>query len=451
MTIRYVGIGGNDGNDGLSWANRKLTLNGVDDTPVVAGDIIYIGPGTYREMLTVAVAGSAGNPITYIGDVTGEHTDGIGGIVRISGSDDDMSATRTNGIFNHASYPYHTYRGLYFDLCTEELLRTDSDHTIIEDCYFGSGLTGVMHQGSGAKDNIVRRCIFNTLNNYAIRYWNDSAVSSANNLVENCLINGVDQGIGETEFSGITVKNCTIIGARSFAIIANNGTMTVNNCIIAANNYGFYQYNGGVITENYNSLWGNNTNRDGTSVGANSNTYPPMLMPFPMLQTIKYMNNPFLLASWSPLKRIAGSGELSEDLFGFGRPSVAGKNSWGAIQYNQPIREITTVYGSSVAAIKLSDAQRNQFIVPITNVETTISVRVYREGDYTGTNPQMVIRQPGQSARTTVDTGNSGEWNLLTDTFTPSANPSYVIVELVSNNTATSGDYDVFFDNIVVE
>ena len=46
MTIRYVGIGGNDSNDGLSWANRKLTLNGVEDTPVEAGDTVYVGAGT---------------------------------------------------------------------------------------------------------------------------------------------------------------------------------------------------------------------------------------------------------------------------------------------------------------------------------------------------------------------------------------------------------------------
>ena len=45
MTVRYVGPGGNNSNDGLSWANRKLTLNGVEDTPVAAGDIVYVGAG----------------------------------------------------------------------------------------------------------------------------------------------------------------------------------------------------------------------------------------------------------------------------------------------------------------------------------------------------------------------------------------------------------------------
>lgn len=57
MTVRYAGPGGNDGNTGLSWAQRKLTLNGVENTPVEAGDIIYVAPGVYRETLTCDVSG----------------------------------------------------------------------------------------------------------------------------------------------------------------------------------------------------------------------------------------------------------------------------------------------------------------------------------------------------------------------------------------------------------
>jgi len=71
MTIYYVGPGGNDANNGLSWANRKLTLNGAEDVPVAAGDTVYVGPGVYREGLVLDVDGSVGNIITYIADVTG--------------------------------------------------------------------------------------------------------------------------------------------------------------------------------------------------------------------------------------------------------------------------------------------------------------------------------------------------------------------------------------------
>ena len=63
MTTRYVGKGGDDANSGLTWALRKLTLNGAEDTPVVAGDTVYVGAGTYRELLTYDVSGGAGTPI----------------------------------------------------------------------------------------------------------------------------------------------------------------------------------------------------------------------------------------------------------------------------------------------------------------------------------------------------------------------------------------------------
>jgi len=36
----------------------------------------------------------------------------------------------------------------------------------------------------------------------------------------------------------------------------------------------------------------------------------------------------------------------------------------------------------------------------------------------------------------------------LTDTFTPQSGTQYVIVELVSNNTATSGSFATYFDDL---
>src|SRR3990172_3186926 len=149
MTTRYVGIGGNDGNSGLTWALRKLTLNGVEDTPVVANDTIYVGPGTYRELLTCDVSGTAGNPITYIGDYSGANTDGIGGVVRITGSDNDQSATRTNCITATAK-AYRTFNGFLLDTTVGRIvtLPTSSDHFIFQNCNF----IGVSASGSYAID-----------------------------------------------------------------------------------------------------------------------------------------------------------------------------------------------------------------------------------------------------------------------------------------------------------
>jgi hypothetical protein len=61
----------------------------------------------------------------------------------------------------------------------------------------------------------------------------------------------------------------------------------------------------------------------------------------------------------------------------------------------------------------------------------------------------MIVRQPGQSDRVTTDTAAVSQWNELTDTFTPGSG-DYVVVILRSLNTATSGNYDTFFDSLKV-
>jgi hypothetical protein len=167
MTTRYCGLGGSDANDGLSWANRKLTLNGVEDTPVAAGDLCYIGPGVYRELLTVDVSGSVGSPITYVADVSGEHTDGIGGVVRITGSDNDTTVTRASCITG-TSKDYRTFRGFVLDTTSSNIIAlvTACSNWIIEDCYFGTPTGGnqISVAGTGTT-NTIRRCVFRPSNN----------------------------------------------------------------------------------------------------------------------------------------------------------------------------------------------------------------------------------------------------------------------------------------------
>lgn len=162
MTVRYVGPGGNDASDGLSWANRKLTLNGVEDTPVQAGDTVWVGPGVYRETLTVDVSGGAGNVISYIGDYDGSHTDGVGGVVRITGSDDDKTATRANCIATTGKN-YRTFRGLLVDTVSAVAINLigDSGNINIDQCYLApvtSNSFGVYVEGAAQAAVSVTNC-----------------------------------------------------------------------------------------------------------------------------------------------------------------------------------------------------------------------------------------------------------------------------------------------------
>jgi hypothetical protein len=254
---------------------------------------------------------------------------------------------------------------------------------------------------------------------------------------------------------GITVKNCTVlaaeVGVRVSTALAAGQTMQVYNCVITGCNQALVATTTGELVEDYNNVFGNNNSRVNVNTGANSVSYP-ILFDVPFLKTGHRFGSFLATPSrWSQTARKAGSGESSDDLYGMTRPSTSSKKSWGAVQGTGVVRETTTIDGGSGASLKLPDAGE-QFLmrIPITNTSTTISLKVYREADYTGTNPQMIIRQPGQSDRTTTDGGASGQWNTLSDTFTPAALPQYVDVFVKSSNTAAAGNYDTFWDTLSV-
>ena len=464
MTDYFVGKGGNDGNTGLSWTQRFLTLNAAEDEPVVANDTVYVGPGVYREQLTVDVSGSSGNPITYIGDVSGENTDGVGGIVRITGSDDDQSGTRANCIYSNEK-THRTFRGFALDMAEDAQIKatTGCNGWIIEDCFLGTNSNsvdnGILMTPLADDLIIIRRCVCITTNNVILINAASDISLNASSIIENCLllagshISQICVYILDTD--NLTIKNCTIMGGYygiRASSLATSQSITVENCSIQNTRYALHASVLGEIVEDYNSVpLSNNSPRTNVNTGINSNTYPVLFEPPVLLDTFAQFPWKFgELSEWSQLTRIAGSNESSDDLYGTPRPTTSSKKSWGAIQYKPVERETGTTYDSSAASIKLADAGRHQIFVPVTAVSTTITVRAYREADYTGTLPQMVIRQPGQSAFTTVDVGSVSTWNLLSDTFTPDSGTNYVIVELVTNNTAISGSYAVFFDSLSV-
>lgn len=464
MTIRYCGIGGNDGNSGLTWALRKLTLNGVEDTPVVANDLVYVGPGVYREMLTVDVSGAGGNIITYCADVTGEHTDGVGGIVRVTGSDNDQAAARGNCITANGK-DYRTFRGFFFDTTTSHMIDgIDCENWIIEDCSFqncGGGNGFVACSGVDQTDWIIRRCIFFISRSQGIRFTHGATVDNTNHLVENCFFAVINyDAVNIARIGNVTVRNCLFFAPGGSGVdvetsAAGGQTCTVENCILTGCGNALEGMAVGDITEDYNTFWSNDTDRVLTNVGANSLTYPPLLLP-PILHSgvsqISGFKFPWWfgeLSEWSQVRAITGSNEPTEDQRGIARPVTASKNSWGALQFADMERETGTVRTGS-ASLVLHDAGRHQIWVPVTATSTTISVYVYREANYAGNLPQMICKQPGQADDVTTDAAAASQWNLLTTTFTPAADPPYVVVELISRNTAVALAYETFFDDLVV-
>ena len=464
MTVRYVGPGGSDAADGLTWETRKLTLNGVEASPVAPGDVVYVAPGVYRESFIPLIAGLSGNPISFIADVTGEHTDGIGGAVVISGSDDDFTPLRARAIDADPGVNFRTFRGFgitgftdygfYIDECTDWVL----EDIYLWDLENASTSNAPVRLLRKCYRFTIRRCVFMLPhNNSGIYLYETSALNDAGHLIENCLFVRGYIGVRTDFIGGITVRNCTFYGQINAAVRVSNAlsagqTVQVYNCLITSCSTGLYGFTLGDLVEDYNNIYACNASRNTVNVGANSVDGIPGFVPMILTPGIKLPTNAHLfeLSSRSQFGARAGQSYPTEDLYGIARPSANGKNSWGAFQQQRLERETGTVRGGVGASLGLPDAGRVQFHAPVSSGSTTVQVYVYREADYAGNAPQMVIKQPGQADVVVTDGGAAGQWNKLETTITPAAVPGYAIVELGSNNTATSGSYAVYFDDLDV-
>ncbi len=351
MTTYYVGSGGNDASAGTSWNTRKLTLNGVEDAPVAAGDTVYVGPGVYRETLTVDVSGTAGNPITYIGDYTGANTDGTGGVVRITGSDNDITATRTRCIYASTTRNYRTFRGFTLEMASQDcVLWTDGSNVTFDRCVIvqtGSAQVGLYFQGANQANHVVSNCFLEGVHpsSYALIFSHSSTLSNVGHVVSNCNVHGSQYGLTAIRVGGWTAKNCTIrtpgspggggSGVRVLTALAVGQTVTVNNCIFWGCGVGMIATTTGEITENYNALFACSTNRTNVSTGANSNAYPyqPDTRPLHEILQGGTLVSEYDLASYSPLVELnSGTGATSTDMRG---ASVVGTyREWGALEYN---------------------------------------------------------------------------------------------------------------------
>jgi hypothetical protein len=340
MTTRYVGPGGSDANSGLTWALRKLTLNGVEDTPVVAGDTVYVGPGTYRETLTVDVSGSSGSPITYVGDYLGTNTDGAGGPVRITGSNNDSTATRANGITATAK-DYRTFQNLAFDLFTagQACLASNCDNWIIDGCAY-QGLAAIEFQSTSLSATI-KNCFFMSVTNYYGLYFNHtSVVDNAGHLVSNCVFLSGTGAIQISRVGGITVQNSLFFGRAVFTIVISTAltvgqTVTVNNCIFLGNNHSLDATVTGEIVENYNAFHACGVPRTNVNTGADSNTYPPLFDSrwfFELVSGRGRMMSPFDLASFSQLLNLAGTSPSTIDMRG--TAVIGAQREWGPLEYD---------------------------------------------------------------------------------------------------------------------
>lgn len=477
MTIRYVGKGGNNSNDGSTWALRKKSLNSVESL-LNAGDTVYVGPGEYYVAdgaLECDKSGSSGSPISYIGDVTGQYTDGVGGVVRLSGVADPERdiAIASYLVRNVAGREYRTFKGFAYDGYSTAGIYCDTgfDGLVVEDCIFAvapttNALAGIqldVDVGEVGHSIEVRRCFFTGHRNAGFSTFGFAADREIDATFENCIFDlDSTSGIHISSTYGLTVKNCTFIKSNR----SENSVRAAFRCINIQSPNDNWLYNSiihrstvvssndtGAIVDDYNVYIPDRPDPTlGVTEGGNT-VYRPLIYKPPTLLRGFLLPMPFqeFWANSDIPSLGCGQSPPSTDFYGLDRPSVDAKKTRGAIQYQNMYRETTTVPSGEAESIKFSDAGVHQFFVPITNKNMKISIETYREANYAGTNPQMIIKQPGQSNRTQTDTGSASQWNELADSFSPATSPGYFVIEIRSNNTATSGSYAAFFGKLAVK
>lgn len=202
----YVKPTGNDANSGTSIANAWATLEMAKDPTAVAalaaGDIIYFAPGTYAgSTLSCAYAGTSGNTIQYIADVTGAVFGVAPGAVNVTIPD---VASNYGFLISAKSYIVIDGFTIYGDASP-------------------AGRDGIRISGN-SDYNEVKNCNISTYNDtYAgVQILNSTTNLPEFNMIHNNIINDAG-GIG-VKLLGTTIANaCNSNKIYNNTITANNG------------------------------------------------------------------------------------------------------------------------------------------------------------------------------------------------------------------------------------
>ncbi|MDA1055647.1 MAG: right-handed parallel beta-helix repeat-containing protein, partial [Planctomycetota bacterium] len=221
----FVRRTGNDSNDGRSPAKAFVTIQKAASV-ASAGNSVFVGAGTYSEgTVHFDKGGTSSKPIAFFADTGGQKT-GDAGVVTVNGR------FEVGGAY------------VYFD--GFEILGS-SDGIKVKDNSIGCR---------------VSACVIRNNNGHGVHL--DKRTTAT---IINCLIlNNRNEGVNVGDDCNATVLHCTIAYNGDDGVDSDDGTSTVQNCIIAFNDDGGIDSSGsGKVTHNYNLVYGNKKDFDGTS------------------------------------------------------------------------------------------------------------------------------------------------------------------------------------------
>ena len=491
MTTYYVSPNGSDSNNGLgpdaSHASNKpfLTIGKILGASGVgaAGDIVYLAPGVYREVVTVSITSPA-SELQILGDpanAQGFKTSGgvlvDPGYVRWTGyTTNDTTAPSANSPLNLNGRDNLTFQDILFVQSaarTVDATTATSQGITFRRCVFlpGSATSNRAIEITGAGDTALNwtidSCIV-MITNAAGSFFISSGAGTAdydlNVQIKNTLFLGGSivairaQGAASSKPGGIDVAHCTFICLSGIQLITGFSTSipnTVYNCYFYTTGTALTGVALGDIVEDYNVIFATsarstvNTGANSTSDGSRSN----------LIEVGQ-------AALWGFQPRPYGTPMIGSPLLGFGgqsvgittdflnRPRPAGGPivaSAGALERHDSWGRETTTVRTGSNAISCTGPGDQDFQLAVDATTTTVTVYMRYDGTHAATNkPQMKVvngSECGVNDATATMTLAADNWEQLSLSFTPTR-AGIVTIRLVSRSASASGK--AFADDFAV-
>jgi hypothetical protein len=485
MTVYYVSPSGSNSNNGLGpdqshGTNRPwLTLaKALGAAGIASGDTVYIAPGTYREVVSVAMT-SAVAETSIIGDPSNAQGFKDGSGVLLAASDvihtayltNDTTAPSATATLSLAGRDFLTFQKIIFvggSGAVVSATTTNSTTIIFRECTFLNSGTGTTFGYNGVADVAanwtIDRCLsvcFNFATHVDLSFPT-SAIADYDVvfLLQNSIFMGGILGVtcatsaaNSFKPGGVDALNCTFFGTSTAGFRTNSANMatsipcTVNNCLITCQAAGITANAAGQIANpeycriTANTALTNVTAGTGTITGL---TYAPMLE----VGQASFMGRalrPFLSPTLSsPILGFGSTGVPSVDLLNIARPAGGASlnNAVGAQErHNCWIRETTTVRTGS-NALSCTGPGDHDFQVPVDATSTTISIYMRYDTTHSATNkPQMKVvngEECGVAEATATMTAAVDTWEQISLNFTPTR-AGIVTIRLISRSAAGGG------------
>lgn len=341
MAIYYVRIYGSDSNNGLSPSTAWRTIQkALGNSGISSGDILYIGAGIYRELITVTMVNPTSETF-IIGDYDGSNT-GDAGEIRITNhlindetlpSNSNLISLNTRNFLTFKNIIFNCSNGLtaVLSLATSTNIKFIDCNFLISSLFSGaSSRRGIdITVGFGINANwLIDRCTFisNAVGycisillatgsgedyNANIKITNSFFISTTNT------INITSSGTSSNEGGGIYIYNCFLLGSISTSTLRVGGSLflypvEIINCIIyiSSGSTAISASEYGNIKENYNLIYCTKP-RSNCPIGLQTVTDNSVFLLFSFGNNLKFNQqfSPFTM----PLKNspLLGHGDIS--------------------------------------------------------------------------------------------------------------------------------------------